>query len=161
MTDQPDDYVRVVFELPSEDDDWPPVGTERLWAARLPERDHVRLANVPWFAKDVAEGDVFRIATDADGVVRPVAKVSWSGYRTIRLIPFRDGPLAGDRQRVLDLFAPLEVTGEGIEQFGMVALSVAPEADLGAVKRLLLDGEADGWWDYEEGCVDDAWFAAG
>jgi hypothetical protein len=37
------------------------------------------------------------------------------------VIPFRAGPLAGDRQAVIDAFAPL------------------------------------GWWDYEEGCIGDAW----
>ena len=36
-----------------------------------------------------------------------------------------------------------------------------PQDDLAAVKRLLRDGTRDGWWDYEEGCISDAWQAAG
>jgi hypothetical protein len=52
------------------------------------------------------------------------------------------------------------VPGEGIEQYGMVALDVPPDADLAAVKRLLREGERDGWWEYEEGCTGDAWQAA-
>jgi len=83
----------------------------------------------------------------------------WSGHCTIRVNPFRAGPLGGSGQRVLDAFAPLGVTGEGIEQFGIVALDVAPGADIAAVQRVLRDGERDGWWEYEEGCVGDAWRA--
>jgi Domain of unknown function (DUF4265) len=52
------------------------------------------------------------------------------------------------------------VPGEGIEQYGMVALDVPPDADLAAVKRLLREGERDGWWEYEESCTGDAWQAA-
>ena len=153
--------VKVVFDLPREDDDWPPAGTEGLWAAPLPERGHVRLDNIPWFARDVALGDVFRVQADDGGVLRAVEKVAWSGACTVRLIVFRAGPLAGDLRLALDMFAPLGVDGEGVDQFGMVALSVPPAADLAAVKRLLDDGQADGSWEYEEGCVGDAWAAVG
>ena len=86
--------------------------------------------------------------------------VQWSGYCTIRIIPFREGTLDGSRQRVLHAFAPLGVTGEGIERYGMVALDVPPDADLAAVKRLLGEGSRDGWWEYDEGRIGDAWQAA-
>jgi hypothetical protein len=78
----------------------------------------------------------------------------------MRIIPFPNGALGGSRQRVLDAFAPLGVTGEGVQQFGMVALDVPPDIDLAAVKRLLREGSRAGWWEYEEGCIGDAWSAA-
>lgn len=160
MTEHQQDRVKVRFELPQDEDGWPPLRSEGLWAAPLAEREHVRLDNVPWFALNVADGDVFRVSADDDGVMWAVERVSWSGNCTIRVIPFKDGPLAGDRQRVLDAFIPLGVSGEGIAEPGMVALSVPPDADLAAVKRALKDGEADGSWEYEEGCVGDEWRAA-
>jgi hypothetical protein len=43
------------------------------------------------------------------------------------------------------LFASVGVNGEGIARYGMVALSVPPEADLLAVKRMLKYGETSGW----------------
>jgi len=61
---------------------------------------------------------------------------------------------------VLDAFAPLGVDGEGLQQYGIVALNVPPDVDLGAVKRLLRQGVDDGWWDYEEGCIGQAWLSA-
>lgn len=36
-----------------------------------------------------------------------------------------------------------------------------PDVDLDAVKRLLDDGERDNWWEFEEGCINDAWIVAG
>jgi hypothetical protein len=159
-TPPPDEYVKVVFDLPDAGDGWPPATAEGIWAVRLPERDHVRLDNVPWFAVNVADGDVFRVRTDDDGVLRAVEQVSWSGNCTIRVTPYKDGPLAGDLQRVLDVFIPLGVGSEGAAQYRIVALSVPPDVDLGAVKRTLKDGEASGWWAYEEGCIGDAWKTA-
>ncbi|WP_238010479.1 DUF4265 domain-containing protein [Dactylosporangium sp. AC04546] len=157
---EPDEeFVKVVFELPVDDDGWPPVASEGLWAAQV-TADTVRLANTPWFALNVASGDVFRVRRSDDGQLYAAERLEWSGHCTIRIIPLPEGPLAGSRQRVLDAFAPLGVDGEGVEQFGMVALDVPPEADLPTVKRLLVEGTRDGWWEYEESCVGDAWEAA-
>jgi hypothetical protein len=151
--------VKVVFELPQDEDGWPPVGSEGLWALSM-SADVVQLENSPWFVRGVANGDWIRIRRDEHGVLWAEERVKWSGYCTIRVIPFRSGPLEGSRQRVLEEFVPLGVTGEGVQQYGLVALDVPPDADLAAVKGLLERGQRDGWWEYEEGCVGDAWLAA-
>ncbi|MEU6414250.1 DUF4265 domain-containing protein [Microbispora sp. NPDC046933] len=148
--------VRVVFDLPQDENGWPPAASERMWAVPVaPGR--VMLDNIPFFVRGVALGDVVRIETDDEGVVRAAEAVEFSGNCTIRVVPFTREP-AG-RQAVLDAFASWGVEGEGAEQFGLVALNVPPTADLAAVRRLLVQGEADGLWDYEEGCVTDAWRA--
>jgi hypothetical protein len=153
--------VRVRFDLPGDGSGWPPASSEGLWAAPLPEPDHVQLDNVPWFARGVADGDVFRVSKDENGVLWAVEKVSWSGNCTIRVIPFRDGPLTGDMKRVLEAFEPFSVSGDGIAQYRIVALSIPPEADLVAVKRVLKEGERNGSWAFEEGCIGEAWQSAG
>ncbi|MCG3757584.1 MULTISPECIES: DUF4265 domain-containing protein [unclassified Amycolatopsis] len=157
--DQPT-HVKVVFELPSEGDDWPPVSREGLWAVPLGP-DHVRLASIPWFARGAAEGDVFRVERDEEGVLRPVERVEWSGNCTIRMIVWADGPFGGDLGRAIDHFAPFGFEGEQFSQFGMVGFTVPPGANLAEAKRALQEGRADGSWAYEEGCVSDAWLAAG
>lgn len=154
----PGQPVKVIFELPQDDDGWPPAGSEGLWALPVTP-DVVRLDNTPFFVRGVATGDLIRVRRGDDGQLQADERLRWSGHCTIRIIVFRDGPLSGSRQQVLDKFAPLGVTGEGIEQFSMVALDVPPDADIAAVKRLLREGEHDGWWEYEEGCIGDAWEA--
>lgn len=68
--------------------------------------------------------------------------------------------MAGSLQRVLDEFAPLGISGEGLAQYGIVALDVPAGADKSAAQRLLRQGKTDNWWDYEEGCITDEWVAA-
>ena len=151
--------VKVHFDLPVGADGWPPVAVESLWAEPVAD-DVVRLTNVPWFARGVASGDLIRVERDDDGVLWAAEHLEWSGNCTIRVVPSATGPLRGSRQRVLDTFQPFGVTGEGIQQFGLVALEVPPGADLAGVQRVLRAGARDGWWDYEEGCVSDEWVAA-
>jgi hypothetical protein len=52
-----DEYVRVLFELEKEDEDYPPVNYERLWARRL-EQGLFELDNIPFFVRDISAGDV-------------------------------------------------------------------------------------------------------
>ncbi|MFE1788623.1 DUF4265 domain-containing protein [Streptomyces sp. NPDC059525] len=63
-------------------------------------------------------------------------------------------------RRSVEAFHCLGTTGEGIERIRMVALDVPPEADLPRIRKLLEQGEAMGWWHWEEGCVTAAWEAA-
>ncbi|MBB2940472.1 hypothetical protein FB565_000176 [Actinoplanes lutulentus] len=147
--------VKVFFHIRVEDG-WPPVGTESMWA-RPVSTDIVELDNTPFFARGVSCGDHIRVVREDDGTLTAVEVVEWSQRCTVRVVPFSDGPLQGDRQRVLDEFATVGVTGEGIEQFSIVALNIPPTTDLSAVKRLLRDGVERGWWDYEESNIGDDW----
>ncbi|MCU1644716.1 MAG: hypothetical protein JWN03_4991 [Nocardia sp.] len=153
-------HVRVHFDL-QVDDGWPPVGAESMWAIPSPEPDLVALDNIPWFVRGLAIGDVVRVSADSEGLLRMTELVAWSGNCTIRVIPFRSGPLEGNLQRVLDSFEPLGANGEGLQQFGIVALNAPPTADISGMKQLLQQGEAAEWWTYEEGCIGDTWEAAG
>ena len=148
--------VKVRFKLDVDEDDWPPAESEGLWAEPLGD-DTYRVDNTPWFVRNLAAGDVVRAVAGSDGAFWATERVAWAGHCTIRVIPRASGPLLGDRQAVLDAFAPFGVTGEGIEQYGMVALDVPPEADVQTVKELLLAGERDGRWHFEEGCIGGVW----
>jgi len=87
--------------------------------------------------------------------------VRWSGNCTIRVIPLRDGPLAGSQQAVLDVFVPLGAAGEGFGSgLDIVALTIPPDADLAGIKRILQQGQADGSWGCEEGCISGEWGSA-
>jgi hypothetical protein len=162
MTENPGpavDHVKVRFHLEQDELGWPPAESEGLWALPRGE-DLFELDNTPWFALNAAAGDVFRARPDGDGVWWAVERVRPSGNCTIRVIPSVDGPLAGDQQAVVDAFAAFGVEGEGYSRFGMVALHVPADAALPEIKGLLRHGERDGWWNFEEGCVGDAWIAA-
>lgn len=150
----------VIFPLAVDEDGWPPVSGERVWAQPL-GGDRYRLCNTPFFARGVAEDDVVRATAPNDAEWPEYQEtLVWSGNCTIRVIPFRAGSLNGSQQAVLDLFLPLGATGERAGIYPIVALTIRPDLDLRAVKTLLEAGEADGRWSYEEGCIGDEWAAA-
>ena len=151
------DRVKVRYALPPGEDDWPPVAVEDLWAIRL-SPEVVRIDSIPWFVRGLALNDLVQVSGGDDGVLHPVEKLRWSGNCTIRVIPLDDDDNAlRQMQTVIDRFARFGVDGEGLGQFGMVALNVPPDADIRSVKELLSHGMEQGLWDFEEGCVGGAW----
>jgi hypothetical protein len=151
------DLVRVRFHLDRDADGWPPADSEGLWARPSGAGTYV-LENCPWFVRGVAAGDEVAAVADGDGVLWATERVRWGGRQTIRVIPFRDGPLEGDLQRVLDEVAECGATGEGLgERIPIVALDLGPETDLATLKAVLRHGDEWGWWEFEEGCVTDEW----
>lgn len=150
--------MKVWFALEQDEDGWPPASTESMWAEPVGDGTY-RLDNTPWFVREVASGDVVRAVRDEDGVLWATEHAELSERMTVRVVPFSAGPLGGDLSRVLAAFEPLGVTGEGIEQYGIVALDIPADADLVPIQRLLVDGQADGRWDYEEACVNAEWLA--
>ena len=150
--------MKVHFRLATREDGWPPVSVESLWAVDLGDGT-VRLDNTPWFVRGVASDDVVRVEVDEDGLRWAGETVRASENCTIRLIVMKDGGSTAARQSVLEVFHRLGTTGEGIEQYRMVALDVPPEADLPRIRKLLEHGAAKEWWHWEEGCVTVAWRA--
>jgi hypothetical protein len=144
VTDISDDHVKVHFPMEVDEDGWPPASVESLWAVDLGDGT-VRLDNTPWFVRGVASGDIVRVEIDDDGLRWAGETVRASENCTIRLIVLKDGGSAAARHTVLRTFHRLGTTGEGIEQFRMVALDVPPEADIPRIRRLLEHGAARGW----------------
>ncbi|MEV8390463.1 MULTISPECIES: DUF4265 domain-containing protein [unclassified Streptomyces] len=159
MTNIKDDHMKVHFRLDTDEDGWPPVSVESLWAVGLGD-GIVRLDNTPWFVRGVASNDIIRVEIDDEGVYWADETVQASENCTVRLVIMKDGGSAATRQTVLETFYRLGTTGEGNEQFRMVALDVPPDADLPRIRKLLDHGEAQEWWHWEEGCVTAAWRAA-
>lgn len=153
------ELTKIRFRLEADESGWPPAESEGLWAEALGD-GRFRVDNTPWFVRGVSTDDTVMAAPDADGVLWFVETLERSGHQTIRVIPRVDGPLGGDQQLVLDAFAPLGVAGEGFGQaLRIVALDIGPDAHLAAVKKLCIDGEADGRRHYEEGSVTPEWLA--
>lgn len=160
MTNIRSDHVKLFFRMKIDDKGWPPVGVESLWAVDLGDGT-VRLDNTPWFVRGVASDDIIQVEVDEDGQRWAGETIRKSENCTIRLIVFKDGGSAAALGSVLEIFHRLGTTGEGVDQFKMVALDVPRTADLVKIRRLLEHGDSKGWWEWEEGCVTEAWRATG
>jgi len=60
----------------------------------------------------------------------------------------------------LEPFTALGVYGEGVSQYGMLALDIPPTAPLPAIVSALRVGTADGSWECEEGRITQGWIDA-
>lgn len=109
------EMTKIRFQLEVDADDWPPAESEGLWAEPL-GGGRFRVDNTPWFVRGTSAEDIVKAEPGADGTLWFVETLEYGGHQTIRVIPRADGPLNGDQQLVLDAFAPLGVTGEGLNQ---------------------------------------------
>ncbi|WP_340555937.1 DUF4265 domain-containing protein [Streptomyces sp. GSL17-111] len=139
---------------------WFPQDTEGLWATRLSPAT-ARVQNVPFLQDGVAEGDVVRFESRADGSHWAVGRVSASGNCTIRVVPIPSGPLGRSAQAVHQRLATFRLGGEVFsDDFPMVAFTAPAGADFTGIKALLNRGQEEGWWHYEVGSGTDQWWHA-
>lgn len=149
--------MKIWFPLERDDEDWPPVATESLWARAVAD-DEFEIDNIPWFVRGRALGDRVRAERDDDGVLTFQAKVAWSGHYTIRVIPLGDAPSHEALQDVVDTLLPLGAECDSaLPAFRLLAVDIPPTARVRDIKRLLVQREVDGRWGFDEGCVDDRW----
>ncbi|MEV0902730.1 DUF4265 domain-containing protein [Actinoplanes sp. NPDC049802] len=140
--------------------DWLPYDTEGLWATRLTE-DTARLDNVAFLQDGVAQGDVIRFETDADGVHWAAGRVESSGHCVVRVLPLPSGALGPDPAAVHAVFTRFDLGGEVFSaELPLVAFDVPADADFGEIKRVLADGRSNGWWHFEVACGTDRWWSS-
>lgn len=150
------DRIKVWYRLVPREG-WLPYDTEGLWATQL-SSDTARVENVPFLQDGVAEGEIVRFVTDADGLHWAKERVEASGNCTIRVLPVPSGPLGRSAQAVHERLSPFGLGGEVFsKELPLVAFTVPSDADLGRIKALLVRGREDGWWHFEVGCATDAW----
>ncbi|HEX5751251.1 MAG TPA: DUF4265 domain-containing protein [Archangium sp.] len=142
-----DGRVKIVFKLEKDEDDYPPLDYEGLWALPVGE-GLFQIDNVPFFARGIAHGDIVSAAPEQRElrfreVVRP------SGHSTLRLIIY-------DEKDIPSVRALLQEMGCSIEQShipGLISVDVPPTVSLAVLRTALDEGEAQERWGYEEACL--------
>jgi hypothetical protein len=120
---------------------------ESLWAIVQP--DGLELANIPFYVREVALGDVVSAKPDGDDCLWFDALVRASGHSTVRLWFAEEGDVPRVR-------AYLDGRGCGSELSDLsrlVAVDIPPTIDYGSIRPYFDEGEAKGVFEYEEGCL--------
>jgi hypothetical protein len=142
------DLVKITFRLP-EDDQAGWVETEGLWAKNLGDGRY-RIDNVPFFLYGVSLDDIVS-AEDVDGLLVFREVISPGGHSTYRVyIPEPDTAVAaGLDERLAEILA----LGASLERANrrLIAIDVPPDADIGAIYKMLEAGEDATLWEFEEG----------
>jgi hypothetical protein len=138
--------AKIEFALEVEDG-YPPISVESL-NARPIEGDRFEILNTPFFAENVAYGDVVIALRHQDDRLVFESAVELSGFRSISIILFADSL---DVQ-LLDLFRGLQCVIE-YGEFGtlrMVAVGIPEAVDYGPIRASLDEYERLGKLSYAE-----------
>lgn len=150
-SDESKRHVKIIVPLEQDEDGYPPVGSERLWAFDMGEGRY-QLDNIPFFARDLAWGDVVSAVPEEgadEGVLRYQRVLQPSGHSTFRI-------LVQDVSQVPEVCSLLEQLGCDTERSHLprlVAIDIPPTVPLAAVRQVLSPGVSQERWDYEESCL--------
>ena len=140
-------FVKVFVKLEKNEDDYPPVDWEELWAVSLGD-DKYRIDNVPFYALGISSGDsVAAVSRDEKLVVTEV--VGTEGHSTLRVV-------VHDKSMTEILRAELKSAGCATELSnvpGFFSVDVPPQVDYSVISKLLSDYEDQKKLGYEESAL--------
>jgi hypothetical protein len=136
--------VKVFFHLEQDDDDYPPVAAESVWAIRTKNDGEFVLDNIPFFACEATLGDAVS-AREEDGVLWFDKLIKWSGNSLIRAVFFDKSVIA----EVRDFLSSNGCSTEYSADFNLLAINVPPKSSLVDVDVFLRARMAEGAIDCE------------
>lgn len=146
--DADDDLVKIFFHLEQDEDGYPPVATESLWAKKVPGGGY-QLDNVPFYAKGVSWNDIVEAEPDEDGALNYKKVIRQAGHSTIRVIVF-------DAAEVSPLRKELEKLGCDSEQDyvpQLMSVDIPPAEGIRNIWSLLEQGLSGDRLEYENACI--------
>ena len=146
--------VKVRFELDSSD--WHGLGSEALWAsAEDAEAGSFQLMNSPFFTRGIGYLDTVRAkATEESNIFDYEEVIERSGHSTYMILTESESM---EFQKLWNLLESSGCSHEsatiqlGIGRRILLSVDVPPAANLHEVYDLLMKGEDDGIWIFQEG----------
>lgn len=141
------EMCKINFKLEKDEDGFPPVAVETLWAD--PSSTGYTIDSIPFFTKDVANGDIVSVKKDGDGSLWFDKRISSSGHSLIRLIFF-------DHSFRDEISFHLKKTGcstEYISDYEMMSVDIPENVDYQDVLNYIGIKAGVGVIDYEEAII--------
>ena len=140
--------VEVQFPLQQLEPGWPPTTVEAIWCLPTPDEDgHYRVTNVPIHVIGVSRDDVVRARRGAAGPMEFVEVTARGGRSTLRVI-------AAELMDTDAVAEELRATGAVVQNTyisQLLAVDVPADVDFGPIHAWLVDAEANGRLEWEEG----------
>ena len=137
--------VKIFFRLSQDEDGYPPVAVESVWANATGENDFI-IDNIPFFATEATLDDVVSADADDEGCLWFSATKACSGHSLLRVVLFERARLTELRQQLRDLGCVSEWSGV----HNVLAINVPETVALAAIQAHLHEKSLLGWLDYEE-----------
>ncbi|MET4677160.1 MULTISPECIES: DUF4265 domain-containing protein [unclassified Luteibacter] len=138
------DLVKIFFRIEPDEDGYPEVGCESVWAKESKSPHTYIIDNIPFFARQASLGDAVRVRL-LDGVRWFDGVVSESPNSLMRVVCF-------DRTSVDDVAKELVALGcttEYFKAYNLLAVSIPGVQILAAAESYLNQREEVGLLDYE------------
>lgn len=140
-----DDLVKVFFQLQPDEDGWPPISVESVWAKASDCENEYVIDNVPFFAHDATIGDTVQVRKE-DGIRCFEKVVKRSGNSLIRIIVDDLISIEEVKNRLAALGCDMELA----EPHRLLAVSIPPSVKLSDVQEYLRTQARAGVLDFEE-----------
>ncbi len=140
--------VKVYFELPEEQEGYPPDRVESLWAEQVDPGDF-KIDNIPIYVRGIASGDIVAADPDDEGQLQFKKLLRSSGNSVFRLYVF-------DEQEVLSLRRTLRDIGYESEQShvpNLVAVEIPANKPIQPFLDLIVKQAEEKHLEYQEAAL--------
>jgi hypothetical protein len=139
------DQVKIFFHLKQDEDGYPEVSAESVWAKPTETVDEYIVDNIPFFIREATLGDTLR-ALKEEGVLWFDSLRQRSGNSLIRVVFFENSL----KEKINDKLNAMGCSTEYSNEHSLLAVNIPAEVDLSDVQAYL-QSEADlGEIDFEE-----------
>ncbi|MDD1611425.1 MAG: DUF4265 domain-containing protein [Methylococcaceae bacterium] len=146
--DSESNLVKIYFYLEQDDDGYPPVATESLWARELQDNMYC-IDNIPFYAKGVSLNDIVTAKPNEENLLFFRKIIQPSGHSTIRVIIFEDADVSS-WQHELEKFG---CASEKDYLPQLISVDIPPTVDIQNVWALLEEGLHNDQLEYEDACI--------
>jgi len=140
-------HVKIGFSLEQDEDGWPPVTRENMWAVDLGDGRY-RIDNIPFYVMGISDGDLITATKEEDERLVFSELVEASSNSTFRLIVSNEEEISEVRKIFRELGCPSELVSHGL-----ISLHVPGSVTMKPIATLIEQGEEDGRWGFEEGVL--------
>jgi hypothetical protein len=140
------EHEKIFFELKQDDDGYPPVAAESVWALATERSHEYTIDNIPFFATQATSGDLVRAREGDGGVLWFESVLKSSGKSLLRATFFMPDKFEEVRATLRRLGCATE--WDDVHQ--LLAMSVPPDVKLSTVQDYLAGQAEAGHLDYEE-----------
>jgi hypothetical protein len=147
MPNELPEKLKMFLRLQPDEDGYPPFAVEGLWVQQKAP-GVVVLDNIPFFAKNLAPGDLLSVVED-DGGIWFGDLLKSAGSSVFRISAAHKGDIARIREELMDLGLPSEVD----EKLLLIAFEVPCGVDIRPVLSYLVDNQESERFDFEEGAL--------
>lgn len=137
--------VKVNFQLVQDEDSYPPVTVESVWAQPTTKAGEYLLDNIPFFAQEATVGDLVRVHEE-DGHLWFESVVVRSQNSLVRVVFFDRASV----ERVNERLVALGCSTEYLKAHNLLAVSIPDSVNLRDVQGCLQAEARAGILDYEE-----------